>query len=329
MKKWLFVLLLFCVKGMAAVRILTFHYNEPSFVEMQYKTLCKFLRDDFELIVINDAKTPENEQGIEALCNAYGIRCIRFQPEWHLTDPINTYLQGLLQQPTTCGFWGWDAHTTLEEIGRNPSVRHSHVIQYALEHYGYDHDDVVVIMDSDNFLIQSTSFRELLGDRHLVAFDQRLDFEGIQRKRGQLAVPRSLGMPWVVFIAFRPNSLPHPRELRFHVDEIDDHPLLPPHSMGDTGAALHRYFHTYPHLEVQTLYGQDSGVLREYFTPDELKDLGFAPPLIQFIHEIAPGNVQFFAFERFLHFGAASVEDENHQRKVYYLQKLIQQLLEE
>ena len=168
----LFLTFVFHTQVFAKIRILTFHCNQSDFIELQYKTLIKFLKDDFELLVFNDAITKENEQSIEDICNKYQIKCIRFQQEWHLTDPLNCYLKMRLEEPSTIGTWGWNASTSIEEIGNNPSVRHNHVIQYALDHYGYDHDDMVVIMDGDNFLIKPLSIRELLNSNHIIAFDR-------------------------------------------------------------------------------------------------------------------------------------------------------------
>jgi len=246
MKKYLvcFLLLYFFVPPelAAKIRILTFHYNQPDFVEMQYKTLKRFLNDEFELIVFNDAKTIENERGIENTCREYGIKCVRFEPEWHLIDPLNIYLKRRLQDPSTKGIWGWDALTSIEEIGDNPSVRHSHVIQYALDNYGYDHDDIVMIMDGDNFLIKPLSIRELLSSYDIIGFNQIPDYLGKSRKQQQISVPQDTEMLWVVFIAFCPCKLPNPRELQFHVDVISDHPLLPNNTIGDTGAANIPYF---------------------------------------------------------------------------------------
>ena len=37
------------------VLIFTYSYNKPEFIELQYKTFKKFLLDDHELIVFNDA----------------------------------------------------------------------------------------------------------------------------------------------------------------------------------------------------------------------------------------------------------------------------------
>lgn len=328
MKQLIFILaLFFSIDIFATVRILTFHYNQPNFVEIQYKTLKKFLKDDFELIVFNDAKTIENERGIEEVCNQYGIKCVRFKPEWHLTDPLNTYLKARLQEESTVGNWGWNASTPLEEIANNPSVRHSHVIQYALDHYGYDHDDIVVIMDGDNFLIKPLSIRELLDSNDIIGFNQRHDRWGTGRRRSQITVPKNKEMLWVVFIAFYPRKLPSPRELQFHVDVIRNHSLLPNNTIGDTGAAVYKYLQKYPNLKIQAYHWQDSGIFRAYFSYEELKKLGFSDCLIRFINDVSPGNVQFFMLEHFVHFGAVSGEDVDHQHKVYCVCKFIEEIL--
>ena len=326
----LFILALFInVEVFGVIRILTFHYNQPEFIEMQYKTLKKFCLDDFELIVFSDAKTADNEKGIADTCARYGIQCIRFIQENHLTDPLNGYLKSCLADPSIISCWGWNESTSLEEIARNPSVRHSHVIQYALNYFGYDHDDIVVIMDGDNFLIKELSIRELLGSYDIVGFNQKSDSSGDNRRRFQMSVPKNQEMLWVVFMAFNPSKLPNPQELQLHVDIIKNHPAFPKNSLNDTGAAIYKYLEKYPDLNVQAYYWQSSGVFREGFTSKELKKLGFEKPLIRFIKDLSPGNVQFFIFEHFMHFSAVSAEVAYHDHKVCQLRRFIEATLRE
>jgi glycosyltransferase involved in cell wall biosynthesis len=326
--KWFVLMLFLTIESFATVRILTFHYNQPSFVEIQSRALRKFLKDEFELIVFNDAKTEENELGIENACKGQGIRCVRFEPEWHLTDPLNRYIQARLQESSTIPIWGWNGSTSIEEIAKNPSVRHSHVIQYALDHYGYDHDDIVVIMDGDNFLLKPLSIRELLGSNDLVGFNQAKDALGTSRRQSQISVPQGEEMLWVVFIAFCPRKLPLPRELHFHVDLISGWPHLPENTIGDTGAAAYQYLKKYPHLKIAAYQWLDSWALRTYFSLRELKEMGLSNGLIRFIYQIFPGNVQFFLLEHFMHFAAVSVEDADHERKVRYLTQFMDELLQ-
>jgi glycosyltransferase involved in cell wall biosynthesis len=322
------LVILLQVKSFGAVRILTFHYNQSDFIELQHKCLKKFLKDDFELIVFNDAKTEENKKAIERVCFDLDLKCVRFEPKWHLKNPLNIYLHQCIQDPSVEKIWDWHAGTTVQEIAQNPSVRHSHVIQFALDHYGYDHDDIVVIMDGDNFLIKPLSIRQLLGSHDLIGFNQLPDELGFLRKKGEFTTPSHLITPWVVFIAFNPTKIPNPHALKFHVDVVKKQPHLPPNRIGDTGGAIYRYLEKYPHLKIETYPWQCSSVFRTSFTPQELRACGISDQLAQFIQAIAPGNVQFFLHEHFLHFGAVSVEDEDHEKKTAHLKSLIANLVQ-
>lgn len=312
----------------AKVRILSFHYNQADFIEMQYLSLKKFLKDDFELIIFNDAKTKENERWIQDMCDEYGIQCVRYQSQWHLDNPWNTYLKMRLEEPSTVGYWGWNASTTIEQLAQHPSVRHSHVIQYALDHYGYDHDDIVVILDGDNFLIKPISIRELLGDNDIVGFNQRPDEKAERRVRGEVAVAKGMEMLWVVFIAFNPTKLPDVRELQLNVDVVSGHPILPDNTMGDTGASIYKYLFKHPDLKLQAYPWQSSYTYRAQFTPEELKGMEIGDRLMQFVRDINPGNVQFFLREHFVHFSAGSFETVDHQHKVHHLRRFIEDIVQ-
>ena len=47
-------------------------------------------------------------------------------------------------------------------MSQRPSVQHNHVIQFALDHYGYNHDDIVVIINGDMFAIRKFSIKEMI-----------------------------------------------------------------------------------------------------------------------------------------------------------------------
>jgi hypothetical protein len=213
--------------------------------------------------------------------------------------------------------------TTIEELANNASVRHSHVIQYALDNYGYDHDDIVVIMDGDNFLIKPFSIRTLLGQNDIVGFHQQEDEFANLRKQGILTIPKGKEMLWVVFIAFNPRKLPEVRQLQFHVDVVSDVPHLPNNTVIDTGAASYKYLKNHPELRLQVYPWQSSYTYR-CFSHEELR---ISDRLIKYMNDIAPGNVQFFIFEHFMHFSNGSFEGIHHQNKVYHLRALIDDLL--
>lgn len=70
------ILFFLIVKASAQILLFTFAYNLTDFIEIQYKTFRKFLKDDYELIVINDADNPEMVDQILDICNKYDLRCI-------------------------------------------------------------------------------------------------------------------------------------------------------------------------------------------------------------------------------------------------------------
>src|SRR5579871_2156570 len=120
------------------IRILTFHYNRPDFLEMQCRLLNKFLKekDDYELIVFSDATNELIKKEIESVCAKYGATCINFPQELH-------YYGSLFDKVAQV----YSPHLTPEElVGMCPGLKHCQIVQYALENFGYDHDDIVGII---------------------------------------------------------------------------------------------------------------------------------------------------------------------------------------
>lgn len=323
--KWFFLLIVCFIHSQlfAKVRILTFHYNHADFVELQYKTLKKFLLDDFELIVFNDAKTEENERAIEEMCRDYDIPYVRFQQECHLTSPLNDYLRMISSDPDTDPHWDWNRSTADAEFANHASVRHSNVIQYALDHYGYDHDDIVVLMDGDHFIINYLSIKELLGSYDLVALDQCGGVPAENRNRSQVTVTPGKEMPWVVFIAFHPRKIPDVRELQFHVDVVSDEWFCPSKKIEDTGAAFYRYRKKHPNLKIQTFVWQDCAGMREI-----VREGRVVSPLVQrLMEDIRPYSVQFYLLEHCLHFSASSFNGPGQQLKAFQLNRFVNDLI--
>jgi hypothetical protein len=327
-----FVLAVLCnVSLCAKVRILAFHYNQADFIELQYKTFSRFLAEDFEMIVFNDAATVSNKEQIEKVCGQYGITCVRFEPAWHFTDPLNTYLHMRMQDPAVIGNWGWSASTPIEEIAQHPSIRHCHVIQYALENYGYDHDDIVVLMDGDNFLVKHLSVAALLKSSDIVALSRwGIDSFGDYRKQSIAELPKDLPhYPWVVFVAFNPRKIPSPRELKFDADVVNSHPGFNENSIGDTGSACYKYLKKYPATKLREFIWLYGCTLLNHCTPAEIKMMGISPHLIQLSRDVLPHTVQLFFFEHFVHIGRGSFEPEGHHVVVRHFHEFVDKILAE
>jgi len=68
------MLMLFPIVIDAKVLIFTYAYNRPDFVEIQHKTFQKFLEDEYEFVVFNDAVDASIYHQIHAICSRYKIR---------------------------------------------------------------------------------------------------------------------------------------------------------------------------------------------------------------------------------------------------------------
>lgn len=262
------------------VRFLTFHYNKPELISLQHQAFKKFIQDDYELIVFNDAKTSDMEALIKAECEKCGIRCVRYEQEWHGSNPLTDQVLKWQQDPAVVRLPYFFAFSR-EEIAQQASVRHCHVIQYALEQFGYDHDDIVAIVDGDLLPIRPVSIKQLMQGTSIVA-----------TMKPEVDVPYF----WVTFIAMDMPNLPNKRELTLSLDCING-------VMHDSGA--HSYFYIKSHPEVKykgfpvlisyEVKGLSTAILKKY---------GFNEEECELIHAVAESgeDIDFQIEGRFLHF---------------------------
>lgn len=288
----------------AKVRILTFHFNKPDFIELQYKSFKKFLTSDFELIVFNDAALPTKEREIQEMCDKYSIQCVRFQPEWHLSDPLNHYLKSRLDNPSIYSHVG--GLNSLADIAKQPSVRHCHAIQYALDHYGYNHDDLVIIIDGDAFPMRPLNLKKMLHKHDIAGIQKLISYENVDYL-------------WVVFVAFDPRKIPNPTSLKFHMDVIGD-------KMYDTGAHSYHYLANNPTVRVNKVLGEASSGFY-HWTTEELVANRFKRSEVELIQSLPRAEcVEFHMDRRILHFGASSFGLEGHDQKSHCVTEFINKI---
>lgn len=304
------LLILFCIyvgELQAKVRILTFHYNKADFIEMQDLTLKRFMKQDYELIVFNDARTSEHENEIRTTCQRLGVTCIRFDQSWHYHDPLNEYLLQHLINPEVHSHIGFH-EDTIQGIGNQPSVRHCHVIQFALDHFGYDHNDLVVIMDGDIFPIRPIDLRSLMKKSQMM---------GIYKYIAE----QNVGYFWVPFISIDMPRMPKKNDLKFHVDLIKDY-------IFDTGAHSYHYLRNNPEV-VTRKFDWISSSSHHYETSDELESFGFTKEESQFIQELPwPSSVEFHIDKHFLHFAGSSFCLQGHDIKSEHVIAFLKKITE-
>ncbi len=131
------------------VLIITHNFNAPTFVGLQKRTFDRFVQDEYEYVVFNDANNEPMARQIQAACDEYGVHCIRVPQQIH-TRP---YLPRQPRDPL-----------------QRPNIRHANCVQYSMDRLGFDFDGIVMLIDSDMLLIRPLNFEKHMADKHIVAF---------------------------------------------------------------------------------------------------------------------------------------------------------------
>jgi len=286
------------------VLILTHAYNRPEFIAIQHKTFQKFLSDDYEYVVFNDARTQDMATQIETACHEVGVRCIRIPQEIH-TQP---YLPRLPK-----------------DNFHRPNIRHANNTQYSFDVLAFDHDGIVLVIDSDMFLVRPLNITEYMEDKDVSAL-----------------IKTSNATVWYLCPAlsfFHMNKLPNKRSLNFNCGLIDNKVSV------DSGGWTYYYFRDNPGLRVAAvdahwsynLYLGNSDIHKpvDHKTPDHIKiekytRLGFNEKEILFFLK-KPDTFEYYLDKHFFHYHAGSNHDKKpssyHIRKFNIFKEYIDDIL--
>jgi hypothetical protein len=119
------------------VKIATIAFNKPNFIEYQYKSLKKFIQHEFEYAVYNNAIDVSIRNEINKKCHQMGISVIEI--------PSNT--------------------------GDN-STRAGNSLNFALQNIAINFKDVLLLIDSDVFLVDYYDVLKSLGTNSFMGISQ-------------------------------------------------------------------------------------------------------------------------------------------------------------
>lgn len=271
----------------AKVLIITYSCNSPHFIEMQDKTFKRFLNDDYEFVVFNDARRENIKQQIDDMCNQLGIRVFRIPQEIHnrpyLPRQAGDNLQGA-------------------------SERHVNCIQYSLDTLGFNHDDIVFLLDSDMFLIRPFSITEYMKDKDIASFIKR-NATGIHYL-----------WPGICFLNM--SNLPDKRSLNFNCGRMNNWPT-------DSGGWTYYYLTKYPQLrvsDINSLFSHQLFLGDSHFrrsadsfeaVPKEIRTTvyihwGFNDNEIKFLLK-QPDTFEFYLDHHFIHYRGGSTDTTQGQ----------------
>ena len=263
---------LFSLTSLAAdakVLVMTHCYNTPEFIPYQYNTFKKFLSNEYEFIVFNDAPHKPTFNKIHAVCDSLGISCVDV--------PQNIHSSSTPYLPRGPGIGG-------------PSAECADTIQYMLDVMGFDYPGIVVIVDSDMFLIRNLNIKDLMKDTHVAAHPQT---------KTSLLGSATYFLPNLMF--FNMELLEDKKSLNFNLGKVDG-------AITDTGGYTHYYIKQHPNLKwlsTNIAFGRLIDDKSPGLDPEVFSFLKSNDKLFNLANETAWDH-EFYMDYTFLHFRAGS-----------------------
>ena len=274
------------------VLVMTHCFNKPEFIIWQYETFKRFLKDDYEFVVFNDAKNRQYSEQVQDICHHLQIRCIKVPQSVHRPPYY------LPRDPSRGG----------------ASAECAETIQYMYDTIATQHPGIAVIIDSDMFLIREFSFEKLINGFDIGAHPQYR----IGKNRGMIVkhfLPNLL--------IFNMPQLPGKYELDFNLGEIDG-------TMVDTGGCTHYYIQNYPQLKWLETAGTTETLNENntQLTSEEINQLKACKRLFALMTKME-FDYEFYVNYTFLHFRAGSNWNMIDPKKMHAKTKLFVDMFEE
>jgi hypothetical protein len=273
------------------ILIMTPTSNHPEFIAWQAQCFKKFLKDDYEFIVFNDGHNEHDMQAINAMCASLKIACISVPQENR--GRVKRYYYS------------------------RATYLHGEAIKYMMQTVGFDYNGIVVLIDSDMFLVKNFSVIDFLKEH---------DIAGV--RQGPYQGEKEYMWPGLMF--FNMATLPNKSTMQLHSEKDLD-----------TGGAIYHYFAENPTVKKlffpqrarfrlsptrQPLYCNVSPIKHEYIpcsldctiaaetvcsnalhTPAILKQFEFSEAMINRIEcKQVPAPSEFLIGDTFFHLMAGS-----------------------
>ena len=150
---------------MVKTYIISTHFNRTDFIYLQYETIKRFFKGEYEYIIVNDGKEFGDysnngdstfKDKINKTCQELGIKCIEV-PQ-HLHNERNILF------PNT-------KEMNCQNISGRASISVQYGFNYIVENYK---DGLLFILDSDMFLINDLNFNVSINDNIILGHKQQI-----------------------------------------------------------------------------------------------------------------------------------------------------------
>jgi hypothetical protein len=228
---------------MAKVKIYTYSHNRPDFISLQYESIKKHVKDDFEYIVFNNER-PGGDGGYDENkinfifneCERLGIECIRVEldPSLQILNN-NKMFEGdrYVNGNTACAYsftWGW-------------------------KNYVSKNDCISLLIDSDMFFIKDVSIVDIM-EGYNFAFVP--SYRYIKDQYQEVAFK----YPWNGLVIADTSKMPNPQEISWGDGWVDGLSV-------DVGGEVHAYLKKYED-RLKINYIDQWGLCEDLNVPNQL-----------------------------------------------------------
>jgi hypothetical protein len=178
---------------MKKVTIYTIADKRPDFIPVQYETFKKFIKDDYEYVVVDNAiDSKKRSRAIEKTCKNLGVRYLKVRVD-----------RGLMKE-------SGQVATTLIGTYKNGSIGAGYAFNFVWKQICNENQGkIFVLIDSDMFLTRPISWNEELGEKDAAFVYQ---YRGIEEDGNNPKVV----YPWNALCIFNPDKIPNLKEMNWN-----------------------------------------------------------------------------------------------------------------
>jgi len=148
------------------IQLFTIEHKRNDFIEMQFLSFKKNLKDDFEYIVFENASIVGDHESFEKIkktCNHYNIKCISIEKDLDLVSEFDNNLDSITRK-----FNVFDINSRYTTA----SIANAYPLQWVQKYFINDNPHHVCGLHSDMFMIKSDSLLQYLKDNDFLYMAQ-------------------------------------------------------------------------------------------------------------------------------------------------------------
>jgi len=210
------------------IKIYTYFHRRPDFADLQIRSLKKYLKEEYELTIFNNAKFDTNKNNyneINRICDEYGVKVLDVDKDEKLIDFYYQYEKAIGNEI----FSGDGSYI-------NPNVAVAYALCYMWDKFMCKEQDKVVFLQHDVFLSEPINFTQSMGNNELLYIPQVR-----MRDNGE-----PINYMWNTFFLADVAKIPEPETMNWWCGSVDG-------TRVDVGGQTYKYLDDHPDVKIKLI----------------------------------------------------------------------------